>query len=164
MVKVKINDRVYTVGKKNDKFLVDQEELEVDLYKRNETNFHIIHRHQSINVEVLSFDPQQKEIEISMKGKIFRAEIFNDQDPLVEKMKAATGNSAFHQKLISPMPGLVQKIFVNEGDRVSIGDSLVVLNAMKMENVLKSPVDGKIVRIAIDEGEQVEKGKVLIQF
>lgn len=57
----------------------------------------------------------------------------------------------------APMPGMVLKVLVNEGDEVKKGDALLVLEAMKMENILKSPTDGIIKKIAAVKGVAVEK-------
>ena len=62
------------------------------------------------------------------------------------------------------MPGLVLELKVNEGDEVKTGAPLLILEAMKMENVIKSDQDGTIKRIEVQEKETVEKNQVLIEF
>ncbi len=62
----------------------------------------------------------------------------------------------------APMPGLVVRVLVAEGDRVRPGQGLVVLEAMKMENELKAPAEGVVSRIAASQGQAVDKGAVLI--
>ena len=62
------------------------------------------------------------------------------------------------------MPGMVLNILVAEGQQVKKGDSLLVLEAMKMENVLKSPTDGVIKKVVATKGTAVEKNQLLIQF
>ena len=64
--------------------------------------------------------------------------------------------------LKAPMPGLVVKVNVNEGDKVKAGDILIVLEAMKMENNLKSVHSGTIKKIQYSEGDNVEKDDVII--
>ena len=64
----------------------------------------------------------------------------------------------------APMPGLVLDIRVAEGDEVKKGDSILVLEAMKMENIIKSPTDGIIKKINVKKGIAVEKNQVLIHF
>jgi biotin carboxyl carrier protein len=60
------------------------------------------------------------------------------------------------------MPGLVLKIFVNEGMEVAKGENLFVLEAMKMENIIKAPADVTVKTIKIKPGDKVEKNQVLI--
>ena len=62
------------------------------------------------------------------------------------------------------MPGMVLNILVAEGQEVKKGEALIILEAMKMENILKSPTDGVIKKIAINKGVAVEKNQILIQF
>ena len=59
---------------------------------------------------------------------------------------------------------MVLKILVTEGDQVKKGDALLVLEAMKMENIIKSPADGLVKKINAVQGTAVEKNQVLIQF
>jgi biotin carboxyl carrier protein len=67
-------------------------------------------------------------------------------------------------ELKAPMPGMVLKIMVNAGDEVKKGDSLLVLEAMKMENNIKALGDGVVTAIPIKAGDKVEKNQVLIKF
>jgi biotin carboxyl carrier protein len=62
------------------------------------------------------------------------------------------------------MPGLVLKVFVNKGDSIKKGDNLFVLEAMKMENIIKSPADVTVEKILIKPGDKVEKGQILMLF
>ncbi|MCY1515396.1 Glutaconyl-CoA decarboxylase subunit gamma [compost metagenome] len=55
-------------------------------------------------------------------------------------------------------------VFVAAGDEVKKGDNLLVLEAMKMENMIKSPTDGLVKKVAIQQGEKVEKNEILIEF
>jgi biotin carboxyl carrier protein len=67
-------------------------------------------------------------------------------------------------ELKSPMPGLVLKIEVNPGDVLQKGDPILVLEAMKMENVLKAPADVKVKEVLVKSGQAVEKNAVLVKF
>lgn len=66
--------------------------------------------------------------------------------------------------LKAPMPGLIHKVLVNEGDNLAKGDPMLILEAMKMENVIKSPGDGIIKEIVAKVGSSVEKNAVLIRY
>lgn len=67
-------------------------------------------------------------------------------------------------QLKAPMPGLVVRIAVREGEQVQAGAGLVVLEAMKMENELKAPRAGVVQGIRVNPGQTVEKGAVLLQL
>jgi biotin carboxyl carrier protein len=62
------------------------------------------------------------------------------------------------------MPGLVLEVRVKVGDTVKKGDPLLVLEAMKMENILKSPADGIIQKVHVQKSAAVEKNQTLINF
>lgn len=65
-------------------------------------------------------------------------------------------------KVTAPMPGTVFKLNCQEGDTVSAGDVVMVLEAMKMENEITSPVDGTVAQILVKTGEAVNGGDVMI--
>ena len=64
--------------------------------------------------------------------------------------------------LVAPMPGVVLEIRVSPGDSVSTGDTLLVLEAMKMENHIKAPHDGTVSEILVSENQQLENGVPLL--
>ena len=63
--------------------------------------------------------------------------------------------------LLAPMPAAVTDVKVAEGDRVSKGDAVVVLEAMKMQHTITAPTDGVVTELAVEAGRQVESGAVL---
>jgi len=65
---------------------------------------------------------------------------------------------------VAPMPGVIEKVLVNDGDVVAQGDPLVVMIAMKMEYVIKAPTAGTVERVSSKVGDFVEKNKVLVVF
>ncbi|MES2306003.1 MAG: biotin/lipoyl-containing protein [Gemmatimonadota bacterium] len=78
---------------------------------------------------------------------------------------AGAGKSATSGGVLkAPMPGLVVRIAVSEGDVVAAGAGLVVLEAMKMENELKAPAAGTVRGIRVAAGQAVEKGQVLLEL
>ncbi|RKD20942.1 Biotin-requiring enzyme [Caminicella sporogenes DSM 14501] len=80
----------------------------------------------------------------------------------VPKQSAPTTAPAGANTITAPMPGTILDIKVNEGDSVSNGQVLLILEAMKMENEIMAPVDGKVVSINVSKGASVNAGDVLI--
>jgi biotin carboxyl carrier protein len=68
------------------------------------------------------------------------------------------------KQIIAPMPGLVKDILIKEGDAISSGTNLLILEAMKMENILKSHGEGSIKSVEVKIGDKVEKGTILIKL
>ena len=62
----------------------------------------------------------------------------------------------------APMPGLVLRVMVNEGDAIQKGDALIVLEAMKMENIIKATGEGVVKKIIVQTKQAVEKNQVLM--
>ena len=64
----------------------------------------------------------------------------------------------------APMPGLIIDLKVRNGDTVKAGDALLILEAMKMENIIKAPGDATVKSVKVSKGDGVEKNQVLIEF
>lgn len=62
------------------------------------------------------------------------------------------------------IPGTIRDVFVKAGDQVQENDKLLILEAMKMMNVITSPVDGKISQVLVTLGEKIPKGKIMVEF
>jgi 3-methylcrotonyl-CoA carboxylase alpha subunit len=75
----------------------------------------------------------------------------------------AAGGAASDGALLSPMPGRVISVDVREGDRVTKGQKLVTLEAMKMEHSMVAPFDGVVAELAAAEGAQVTEGTMLVR-
>jgi biotin carboxyl carrier protein len=89
------------------------------------------------------------------------------QDERLERARRAAASSRPHRisdVLLAPMPGLVVRVAVQAGQPVEAGSSLVVLEAMKMENELRAVGSAIVDRIEVQPGQPVEKGDVLVRF
>ena len=76
------------------------------------------------------------------------------------KLAAAEGIA----KVEAPMQGLVVSIDVSSGQKVKAGETLIVLEAMKMENPIVAPVDGTVAGIHVSKGDTVETGALLVSL
>lgn len=96
---------------------------------------------------------------VFLKEKVeFGSYEFMLPDPLdLEELDEASSDSIF-----APMPGLVKKLSARAGDKVTKGEQLVVLEAMKMEHTLSAPRDGVLAEVLVGEGDQVEDGSLLV--
>ena len=94
-----------------------------------------------------------------IQSKVIELEIFN-----LAKMIPKKSKNISSKMLISPMPGQVVKICVSENQKVNIGEDLIILDAMKMENILKAYKDIKIKKINVKEGDIVSVDQELITF
>lgn len=118
----------------------------------------------TIEAKVLNSEPQKKRYSIVYRGQLYRVKIQDKNDQLIDQMGFTQTQGTKSEHIKAPMPGLVLEIKVKSGDQVKQGDSLIILEAMKMENVLKAHHDGEVRIVNVDKGEAVDKGQVLIEI
>jgi biotin carboxyl carrier protein len=136
----------------------------IDIQRTGNRYFHILRSNRSWNAEVLHIDREAKTVRLVVNGKEFSIALRQPIDDLLSSMGMAGGTLKNQKEVKAPMPGMVLKMLVSEGQAVSRDEPLVILEAMKMENVIKSPVDGTIRRIGASQGLAVEKNTVLVEF
>ena len=110
------------------------------------------------------FDPKTKSYSISVNGERVSLSLKDKLDMLIEKMGLTQHAEDNQSEILAPMPGLVVNLVVEPGDAVEAGSSLMTLEAMKMENVIKSKHPGKVKQWHVEQGQKVEKGQLLISF
>lgn len=140
------------------------EASKMDVLDMGSNVFHLIENHQSYEVELLNVDKRNKVVSLLLNGQKYECQINDSLDLLLEKMGMGAGATSKINEIKAPMPGLVLDIKVAPGDELSKGDGVLVLEAMKMENLIKSPGDGVVKSIAVKKGEAVEKNQVLIRL
>ena len=130
----------------------------------NASSWHVINELRSYNAEVVSFDPATKTAEIKVNNNLYTVSAKDQFDVLLDKLGLSNLSGAKVSEVKAPMPGLVLKVLVTEGTEVKKGDNLFILEAMKMENIIKSPADVTVKAIKIKPGDKVEKGQILMLF
>jgi len=130
-------------------------------------------RGHKYNVEVLSQDKNivdieingtqysvelDREIQVKKTPTLVRSKV-QTHKPIVKKQHDATS-----LKIKSPLPGNIMQIMVKEGDKVAVGDKLLMYEAMKMENIIQAEKAGTISKIAVAVGDAVLQDDVLIEM
>lgn len=165
MYKLKINNKTeYKVEKSRDQLLINDKEINADIQQLNDASYHIINDLKSYNAEVVSFDKTAKTAQIKVNGNLYSITAQDQFDILLDQLGMSAMNANKVSDIKAPMPGLVLKLFVSEETHVKKGDNLFVLEAMKMENIIKSPADVSVKSVKIKPGDKVEKGQVLLLF
>ncbi len=88
----------------------------------------------------------------------------NELDQQIARMGFSLGSAKNITSITAPMPGLILEIRVKEGEEVAEDSPLLILEAMKMENVITSPREGIIKSISVRVGETVDKKQLLITY
>jgi len=136
----------------------------ITLNDSNVNNQIILDNNKSKLVSVKGMDHELKRYQIQIDGRIYHVQISDAVDQQILTMNLKSKRSNQLKELRAPMPGLVRQVNVQAGDQVDAGDSLFILEAMKMENLLKSPVNGKVSDVFVKPGESVEKNQILLSF
>ena len=115
-------------------------------------------------IEVLNVNFDTKEMNFRHNHSTHTLQFKNDLDFVLDAMGIKRTFEAVNTDVKAPMPGKVLSVIVKIGDAVTKGDGILILEAMKMENVLKAESDCVIKSILINAGESVEKGEVMIEL
>lgn len=135
-----------------------------DIVRLSEGYFHILHNKKSYKAEVIKADRAAKSFTFKINNHIHTVEIKDKFDLLLEKLGMNNASAGKVNNVKAPMPGLIIDMKVKTGDTVKTGDPLLILEAMKMENILKSSGEGVVKSVKVKKGDTVEKNQVLIEF
>jgi biotin carboxyl carrier protein len=161
MIKVTVNNKA--------EFEIDNQQvngapIEWDIVEVRDQTFHILKNNKSYTATLISHSPEEKTMVVNVNGNDYEIGIKDKYDLLLQKLGISAGATKVVQQIKAPMPGLIIHLIAAEGDEIKKGDSLLILEAMKMENVLKSPRDGKIKKVHVQLKQAVEKNQLLIDF
>ena len=156
--------KVFELELEKNNWFIDKDLFNGDIVRIRENHYHAIWNNQSYNIEVIYANHSEKTYRLLINGQHFTTTIKDQFDLLLEGMgmQAKPAQKINHVK--APMPGMIQSIAIAEGNEVKKGDTLLVLVAMKMENVIKSAGDGIVKSLKVKAGETVEKNQVMLEF
>ena len=153
---VKVNETKYSIEP------LDAEAL--DLIENTDGSFHILKNQKAYRVEVAFINKDLKTFTFHINGSVYTAEINDKYDRLIDQLGMKVGAVVAAGNIKAPMPGLVLEIAVEVGQSVVKGDKVLILEAMKMENVIKASGDGIVKVIHVSKGTAVDKGQLLIEL
>lgn len=152
MLKVKVNDKEYELNEAADWDILE-----------NGNSFHILKNSVSYRCMLVKKDDAGKNMVISVNDTEYNINVKDKYDILLDQLGMSDLAVKKLKDIKAPMPGLVLDIKIKAGDTIEEGDTILVLEAMKMENMLKSPGTGTVKAVKVKTGEAVEKGQVLIE-
>jgi len=155
-----INNEQYEIDiDKQGGILVNGEPRDVDFLNLGGALYSVITQNQSLEVVI---DDEDNKIEVMMNGRLYETQVLDERALLMAQRKGGLGNNS--GEVHSPMPGLVVKVTVEDGQDIKQGQTVVILESMKMQNELKAPIDGKITGIHVKAGQTVDKNAFLVEI
>jgi biotin carboxyl carrier protein len=115
-------------------------------------------------IEVIKTDLENKCMTIRHRHNTYDIVFKDDLDRVLDKMGIKRTSETLSRDVKAPMPGKVIEVIAKEGDQLAKGDGILILEAMKMENVIKAEAPCTIKKILISKLENVEKNQVLIEL
>ena len=137
---------------------------ELDIKKIDSNTYHLLVNNKAYRAELIEADYSRKTLRLKVNGKTFDLQIADKYDRLVEKMGLKSQASRQIKDVKAPMPGMVLNVAVAVGQNVQQGDGLIILEAMKMENVIKAQGEGVVKEIHVQNGTAVDKGQLLVEM
>lgn len=163
-VQAKVQQQTYELEHKQDTLFVNGQPVELNINRADVESLHILHENVGYKVLLHKIDKENKEVTLSVNGKTTTVKLRSATELLLSKLGLDKAIGKKVDALKAPMPGLIHSILVSEGQSVKKGDPLLILEAMKMENIIKAPADLTVSKIMAEPKASVEKGAVLMKF
>lgn len=135
-----------------------------DAIQTSESHYHILHENKSYKTEITNADFNRKKYQVKVNNNTYNINIYNNLDLLINDLGFTNETTKHIDFIKAPMPGLILEINIEVGQEVSENSTLMILEAMKMENRITSPRDGIVKSISVNKGDAVEKNQLLIEF
>jgi len=166
MNKVKVQDNIFDIESEANglKGTINGNSFLIDLLESGKDKFHLLYQNRSININVISVADDRKSAQLQLNGKTLEVSLQDSFDLLLKNLGISAGQAKKVNEIKAPMPGLVLRLEASEGALIKKGEALLVLEAMKMENIIKAPEDVTVGRIHVEKGQAVEKNQLLISF
>ena len=165
MLQITVNDKnTFSIDHNDGTTHINGAERTPDISMQPGGIISVLHDGKSYTAIVERVDTAKKEVDVRVNGQLYTTAIQEPIDLLLSNMGLDLKSMKKAEPIKAPMPGLVLKVLVTPGQQVDKGDALVILEAMKMENVLKATGPATVKSIRAVERTAVEKGAVLIEL
>ncbi len=160
---VTIDGRTYAVGIDGDAVTLDGKPVDAGVAPLPGTDVQALRLGQS-HQRLVAVSSSRESWHIQAAGRLRDVEVVDERTRVIQEMTGSSASAAKAASLRAPMPGLVVKVAVEEGETVVRGQGVVIVEAMKMENELAAEVEARVGRVLVEPGQTVEKGQVLVEL
>ena len=149
----------------NQEFTIEEDSInDLDILKLSVSDYHLLHKQKSFRATVIESDFNDKTYKIRINSNTYEVKIKTLLDDLIKTIGYTTGSAKIINSISAPMPGIIIGVNIKKDQKVKEGDTLLILEAMKMENAILCPKDAAIKEVLVSTGETVDKNKLLITF
>ena len=165
MYKATVNGKMhFEIQVSEESIVINEQSIDASKIQLTDMRSHWIVGGKSMNAEVVRADASAKEFTIKVNNRLYTLQLKDRYDELLKSLGMEVATEKKLREIKAPMPGMVLYILVHAGDIVEKDTPLLILEAMKMENVLKSPASAVVKKVTAVKGVAVEKNAVLIEF
>ncbi|WP_147323542.1 biotin/lipoyl-containing protein [Chitinophaga silvatica] len=162
MIKATVNGKSGFAINLDKKLTCDNQDVDYSAVKLPSGDYSVIMNGYSYQAQILKVDKESKTLVIQINQQQFEVAIEEPIDQLLASMGIKDAMARKVNDIKAPMPGLVLKVLVSPGQAIKKGDPVLILEAMKMENIFKATSDAVVKAIKVSERTAVEKNEVLI--
>lgn len=165
MLQTTINNKSnFAVDQVDGQWMINDTPAALDIQVQPNGLISVLLDNKSYTATVEKVDTKSKELVLKIDGQPYTVAIKEPIDQLLSSMGLDLKAMQKIEPVKAPMPGMVLKVLVEPGQQINKGDGLLILEAMKMENVLKATGPATVKAIKINERTAVEKGTILIEL
>ena len=165
MLQLTVNGKnTFSIDQEDGQWIINDAAADWDASWQPNGLISVLYNGKSYTAIIEHTDRKTKEVSLRVNGQLYKIAIKEPIDLLLSNMGLDLKAMHKAEPIKAPMPGMVIKILVTPGQQINKGDGLVILEAMKMENILKATGAGIVKSIKVNERTAVEKGMVLIEL
>lgn len=158
------NKNTYSISGEDGKWVLNDTDANLDIQFQPNGLISVLYNNKSFTATLEKLDVKSKEMVLKIDGQAYSVAIKEPIDQLLSSMGLDLKAMKKAEPVKAPMPGMILKVLVEPGQQINKGDGLLILEAMKMENVLKASGPATIKAIKVNERTAVEKGAILIEL
>lgn len=156
----KIDGKEFTIDIGKGQISVDDQPYQLDFQDLSEPGIvSLLLNNRSI--EAVVDEKEDDSFEVLIRGELYSVQVQDERSRRLAMARGETAVDSGEFVIKSPMPGIIVKTPVEAGQSVKKGDSIIILESMKMENELRAPRDGIVTRVHVEPGQSVEKDQAL---